>query len=492
MIVTIDGPAGAGKSSVAQRLALRVGFQFLDTGAMYRAVTLAAKRAGHDWNNDEQLVKLTTAQTITFQDHRTLLNGQDVSAEIRVNEISQLVRYAANNLGVRNWLVERQRELGRDTNLVTEGRDQGTVVFPQAELKIFLTASPEERARRRWLDLRQRGEEVELAELLAQQHARDASDAAREVGPLKPAPDALHLLTDGLTLGEVELRLEQMVRRRQQEIVTLESLATGGDSVAAAQRVRKSATTAGGSARVNIDAQDARREFVWRLPKAELHVQLEKTMESELLLRTERDFCELAGRYFERVAGQGVRHVNLFFDAHRHAALGVSFATMFYGVTAAIDRAQRTWGITTALLPCLQIHLPVESVLQMMAAFRPYRAKLAGVGVDVRDGDELKSGFDELWAAAHQLRLNLVPHTTADGAASFVRQGLCSMHVAVVDPAVLADVGRFLVDHLWACEQQLGLTNLQLVELAKLSFAVSPLNESRQQQLWAEVDEYQR
>ncbi len=490
MIVTIDGPAGAGKSSVAQRLAYRVGFQFLDTGAMYRAVTLAAKRMGHDWNNDERLVSLATAQTITFQDHRTLLNGQDVSVEIRTNEISQLVRYAANNPGVRQWLVERQRALGRDTNLVTEGRDQGTVVFPQAELKIFLTASPEERARRRWLDLRQRGEEVDLADLLAQQHARDASDAAREVGPLKPAADALHLRTDGLTLADVELRLEQMVRRRQREIVTLESLVTNGNSAAVTQPAVKWAPAGQVSAEMKADALSTRRAFLWRLPKAELHVQLENTLSPELL-RTERDFCKLASSYFERVAGQGVRHVDLYVDAHRHAACGVPFATVFYGVMAAIDRAQRTWGITTALVPCLQHHQPVESARKLMATWRPYRTRLAGVGLDLRDGGQQSSGFEDLLAAAQQLGFSLIQHTTADGPAHFVRQALSRMRPAV-NREVLEDYDGCMVDHLWACQEQLGLTESQLVQLAKSSFSAAHVSELRRQQLCAEVDEYQR
>src|SRR5262245_32944142 len=158
MIVTLDGPAGAGKSPAARALARRLGFRFLDTGAMYRAVAWAAVRQGLDWGDPQALTALARRVSIEFRGDRVLLDGADVTAEIRRSEITAVTHYAANNPAVREHLVRLQRELAGNDNVVAEGRDQGTVVFPRAECKIFLTASPEERARRRQLDLQSRGE----------------------------------------------------------------------------------------------------------------------------------------------------------------------------------------------------------------------------------------------------------------------------------------------------------------------------------------------
>jgi cytidylate kinase len=214
MIITIDGPAGAGKSSAARALAQRLGLQFLDTGAMYRAVAIAGLRRGVDWDKPEELARLAGAISIEVHDRRVLLNGEDVSIAIRTSQITALTRYAANNPGVRERLVELQRAAVAGGNFVTEGRDQGTVVFPHAECKIFLTASPEERARRRHRDLADRGENLSFEEVLQTQSARDTSDAERAVGPLVPAHDAIHLSTDGLSPGDVVDRLEAIVRTK--------------------------------------------------------------------------------------------------------------------------------------------------------------------------------------------------------------------------------------------------------------------------------------
>jgi cytidylate kinase len=212
MIVTIDGPAGAGKSSAAKALAQRLGYRFLDTGAMYRAVALAALTRGHDFNQPEALVELARGLRIELEPPRVFLDGADVTAAIREVGVTAATHYAADNPGVREVMVQRQRTLAAGRDVVTEGRDQGTVVFPDAECKVFLTATPQERARRRWGELKERGEHVDFDEVLSQQTVRDRRDETRECGPLKKAADAIELLTDGLSEAEVVNRLEQLVR----------------------------------------------------------------------------------------------------------------------------------------------------------------------------------------------------------------------------------------------------------------------------------------
>jgi CMP/dCMP kinase len=222
MIITIDGPAGAGKSSVARGLARRLRFTFLDTGAMYRAVTLAAMRRGVELENTEAMIELAGHVQIAFDAERVLLDGEDVSDAVRTYEISNLVRYAANNAGVRAKLVDLQRSAAARRDVVTEGRDQGTVAFPHAECKIFLTATPEERARRRLLDLQAHGEQVTFEDVLTKQNARDESDRSRSVGPLIAAADAVEVLTDGLTTEQVIDRLEELARARMPKIPSCE------------------------------------------------------------------------------------------------------------------------------------------------------------------------------------------------------------------------------------------------------------------------------
>jgi cytidylate kinase/pantoate ligase/cytidylate kinase len=217
MIITLDGPAGAGKSSVARRLAQRLGFRFLDTGAMYRAVALAAQRRGIAWDDAKAMAELARSIRIELADGRVFLDGRDVTDEIRTTAVTSVVHHVADNPGVRSELVRLQRKAAEGQNIVTEGRDQGTVALPDAGVKIFLTASPEERARRRQRELTSRGENVPFEVLLAQQNERDRRDATRPVGRLEKAPDAVEVVTDGQSLEQVVDRLEQIVRARQRK-----------------------------------------------------------------------------------------------------------------------------------------------------------------------------------------------------------------------------------------------------------------------------------
>ncbi|MHC2070225.1 (d)CMP kinase [Bremerella sp. T1] len=215
MIVTIDGPAGAGKSSISRRLADTIGYEFLDTGAMYRVIALLGLRANTDWEDEQRLVDFARTVEMDLSGPRVLLFGEDVTEEIRTQRVTAVTRYSAKNVGVREQLVRLQREIAHGKDIVTEGRDQGTLVFPNAECKIFLTASPEERARRRVNDLAARGESVEFDDILQQQAKRDEEDSQREVGPLRKAEDATEVMTDGMTEEEVLAKLVQIVQRCQ-------------------------------------------------------------------------------------------------------------------------------------------------------------------------------------------------------------------------------------------------------------------------------------
>ena len=213
MIVTIDGPAGTGKSSVARMLADRLGFEFLNTGAMYRAVAYACLQRQLDLANEQDVGRVAHSIEIFFSNNRLLLGSHDVTEAIRGQEVTQSASIVAANPVVRQRLVELQRLVGQGTNLVTEGRDQGTIVFPNAECKFFLTASPEERARRRQRELLEKGDKISLEELLEQQKLRDLRDETRACSPLKPAPNAISIDTTQMTLAHVASHLEQLVQR---------------------------------------------------------------------------------------------------------------------------------------------------------------------------------------------------------------------------------------------------------------------------------------
>jgi CMP/dCMP kinase len=213
MIVTIDGPAGTGKSTAAKRLAAALGFEYLDTGAMYRAVAALCLEAEVELNS-LAAAELARTSAITFQGGRTIARGMDVTEFLRSPEVSQAASIVAQHPDVRSALVARQRELAGQLNFVCEGRDQGTVVFPQAECKFFLTASPEERARRRMEELALCGKHVSFEELLTQQRERDERDLNRSVAPLRPAADAIVIDTTAISLEDVIKRLEKEARAK--------------------------------------------------------------------------------------------------------------------------------------------------------------------------------------------------------------------------------------------------------------------------------------
>jgi CMP/dCMP kinase len=213
-VVTIDGPAGAGKSTVARGLADRLGWRFLDTGAMYRAVTLAALRAGFDLTSDTGLGTLVETLVVTLPPDRVLLGEEDVTLPIRAVEVTRASKYIADSPSVRRSLRVWQRRFAAEADVVTEGRDQGTLVFPDAFRKYYLTASREERARRRVAEHLARGEIVTFESVLRDQSERDARDSARAIAPMKPAPDATILDSTGLTIDEVVDKMARDIEQR--------------------------------------------------------------------------------------------------------------------------------------------------------------------------------------------------------------------------------------------------------------------------------------
>jgi len=215
MIVTIDGPAGTGKSSVARALAERLGFEFLNTGAMYRAVALACLEQKIPPTESARVAELARTLTIHFAQNQIFLNGRNVSADVRWEEVTQAASIVASNVEVRNQLVTLQRACGQNMNLVTEGRDQGTIVFPHAECKFFLTASEEERAARRLRELETQGRAILLEDLIKQQRERDRRDETRACAPLRPADDAVQIDTSHLSLDAVVDELVRHVENRR-------------------------------------------------------------------------------------------------------------------------------------------------------------------------------------------------------------------------------------------------------------------------------------
>jgi CMP/dCMP kinase len=217
-VLTLDGPGGAGKGTISRLVAERLGWHLLDSGALYRLTALAAQRHGVALDDESALERLAATLDVEFLAEadatRILLEGDDVSREIRTEQVGDAASRVAALNGVRQALLQRQRDFRTPPGLVADGRDMGTVVFPDAELKIFLTASAEERARRRYLQLQEAGVGASLSSLLKEIQARDARDMQRSVAPLKPADDAIELDTTSLSIPEVVERLTEWLAQR--------------------------------------------------------------------------------------------------------------------------------------------------------------------------------------------------------------------------------------------------------------------------------------
>ena len=215
-VVAIDGPAGVGKSTTARSLARRLGYTLVDTGALYRGVALAARDRGIPWDDEAAVVALAGEIDLGFVSQadgtaRLLLENRDRADEIRTQELSAGASQVSAYPGVRRALLGIQQDLGREGGVVLEGRDIGTVVFPDAEVKLFLTASAEERARRRVHDLQERGMMADHEEILSQIRARDEADSTRAIAPLRPAEDAVILDSTNLDLEAVVQHVLELV-----------------------------------------------------------------------------------------------------------------------------------------------------------------------------------------------------------------------------------------------------------------------------------------
>lgn len=214
MIIAIDGPAGAGKSTVTRLLAQRLGFQFLDTGAMYRAVTFVALRDDVGLDDEDALGKIAQNIELRFEGDNVFVDGEDVTLAIRKPEVTRKIKAIADAVEVRRHLVALQQKIAATGDFISEGRDQGTVAFPDAICKIYLTASTRFRAIRRALQLEEQGVKAGLEEVIAEINSRDYNDENRKVGRLLKADDAIEVNTDNKTISDVVDELEQIAKEK--------------------------------------------------------------------------------------------------------------------------------------------------------------------------------------------------------------------------------------------------------------------------------------
>lgn len=219
IVVAIDGPAGAGKSTIAKMVAEKIGYAYIDTGAMYRSVAWKFLQTGHDFD-EEYIGMLSNTMIIMFKPeasvNRVFVDDVEVTDAIRSAEVTALVSKVAAIGAVREAMVDQQRRMGESGGVLMDGRDIGTVVFPNAQLKIFLTATVEERAMRRYKELIAKGQQVDLEQLKADIACRDKQDSERAISPLRQAEDAVYLDTSAMSIDEVAAFIENLVKEREQ------------------------------------------------------------------------------------------------------------------------------------------------------------------------------------------------------------------------------------------------------------------------------------
>ncbi|MBF1058567.1 MAG: (d)CMP kinase [Peptostreptococcus sp.] len=213
LVIAIDGPAGAGKSTISKLIAKNLGINYIDTGAMYRAITYKCIKEDIDVNDIQRVVDLCSRTDVDFVDNYIYLDGQRLNEEIRTLQVSSRVSDVAKIPQVREFLLEKQREIGKRSDVILDGRDVGTHIFPDAKYKFFLNASAQERGRRRYQELIDKGQSVALEEIIEDIKKRDYIDSTREVAPLVKADDAIEVDTTSMTIDQVVTYISDMVRR---------------------------------------------------------------------------------------------------------------------------------------------------------------------------------------------------------------------------------------------------------------------------------------